>query len=110
MKSLTQFIKESFNDYVVNYDNGHQNHYSAKSIQDAKSFLKSKEDNLKYFDIHKGSNTSEIEGLICWFGEGGYWYNYSQEKEFNGSQKKGRDLRLAEKAKKYEVKSVDEIK
>lgn len=46
-----------------------------------------------YYDIHKGNNTSELDGLVSWDGVGGYWANVAKSNNISSS-KKQRVMRL----------------
>ena len=60
--------------FTIHYidNNGYNEVRPANSTNEAIKFIKGLKD-PKYFDIHGGWNTSEINGLVMWAGEGGYW-------------------------------------
>ena len=76
-ESIKKVLKEDFGDgydgYVLHaYIPGLGNKCTLiKSLDDAKKYIS----NAEYWDITKGSNSSELSNLIAWGGEGGYWYN-----------------------------------
>lgn len=76
---LPESVNEASKIAVHAYKSGSGNmNYSAASIKDAIAYVKKQELDLAngdYFDIHSGSNTSEISGLELWGGTGGYWSN-----------------------------------
>ena len=60
--------------YTIHYiDNtGHNEVRPANTTKEAINFIKGLKE-PRYFDIHGGWNTSEVDGLVMWAGEGGYW-------------------------------------
>ena len=73
-ESIKKVMKEGLDDgYVLHaYIPGLGNKsVLVKSLDDAKKYI----GNAEYWDITKGSNSSDPNNLIAWGGEGGYWYN-----------------------------------
>lgn len=81
-ESVERILKESFGNYVFYcYTPGIGNDSMLiKKPNDALKYIQ----NAKYWDITKGSNTSELENLVAWGGEGGYWSNILQDTKNEG--------------------------
>ena len=75
-KSVKELINENLNDIMVVYNSPTKgnNRMLVKSLKDAYAAIPS---DATYFDITKGSNSSEEENLINWGGKNGYWDNKS---------------------------------
>ena len=98
MKSFKEYLTEA--KVTVNVmDKTGNNNLSFNNVKDAEKYIDSLKLDLKkdYFDIHTGSNTSEIQGLYKWGGVKGYWYNYLNDKDTKSSEKdKIKKLQLTE--------------
>ena len=98
MKSFKEYLTEA--KVIVNVmDKTGNNNLSFNNVKDAEKYIDSLKLDLKkdYFDIHTGSNTSEIQGLYKWGGVKGYWYNYLNDKDTKSSEKdKIKKLQLTE--------------
>lgn len=98
MKTFKEYLTEA--KVIVNVMNKTgNNNLSFNNVKDAEKYIDSLKLDLKkdYFDIHTGSNTSEIQGLHSWGGVKGYWYNCLNDKDMKQSEKdKIKKLQLTE--------------
>ena len=80
-ESVKRVIKESLNSYVFHcYIPGLGNESMLiDNISDAFPYINKAE----YWDITKGSNSSEPSNLVAWGGESGYWSNIMNDPETN---------------------------
>ena len=96
---FNKLLSEKVAVHVVSKKHGGATNILFNTVHDAEKYINSLDLDLKkdYFDIHTGSNTSEIDGLYKWGGVKGYWYNYLNDKDTKSSEKdKIKKLQLTE--------------
>lgn len=109
MKNIVNFITESAPKYVFSWilKNGRSDRVA---INDYKDVLSEIAGEYKYYEVMKNSssNFSEVDGLVEWSGEGGYWANVLDRAEnpekypekIYGRPWKSSDIEKVKRAKK----------
>lgn len=84
-ETVKRVIKESLNSYAFHcYIPGHGNETMLiDNISEVSPYINKAE----YWDITKGTNSSEPSNLVAWGGKGGYWSNILNDPETNARVK-----------------------